>query len=257
MKIVIFVLCLAGPLCAGEKLRVLMIGNSYTAQTRQAVSGFLEADPEVDLELVAHAPGGAFLHQHADNPKVAALLEREWDVVVLQEQSQLPAFAMSGDGEARRRFEQAGLAMIRRAAGGPGAPRVLLFQTWAMHAEDDRRGTLKRFGGSPARMQDALARGYELLESKSDKKVRVVEVGRAFERWYGSEGYDDPALSLHRQDGSHPSKLGAYLTGAVFYGAITGKDPSTVEFVGGLDGLTAGRILKAALPAAAEPAAGK
>lgn len=217
------------PLSAKDKLRVLMIGNSYTAQTRQEVAGFLKADPEIDLEFASHAPGGNFLEQHANNPKVAELLKREWDVVVVQEQSQLPAFAMNGDAGAMKRFEQGGTDLIAMVRKSPGKPRILLFQTWARHADGDKRGTLDHFGGKPERMQDALAKGYEHLRKKAGGKIEVVEVGRAFERWYAEKGYADRKFSLHKPDGSHPSKLGAYLTGAMFYRAITGRDPAKLS----------------------------
>ncbi len=235
MKRLLLCLLLALPLSAKEKLRVLMIGNSYTAQTHQMLKGFLEADGEVDPEMVVHSPGGAFLHQHAANPKVAKLLEREWDVVVVQEQSQLPAFAMNGDEGAEKRFLEGGEALIEQVRQGPGEPRILLFQTWARHADDGKRGTLDHFGGKPERMQDALAKGYALLAKKAGRGVEVVEVGRAFERWYRDKGYEDSKLSLHRGDGSHPSRLGAYLTGAVFYRAITGKDASATGHRGDLE----------------------
>lgn len=234
------------PLAAKERLRVLMIGNSYTDQTRQYVKGFLEADPELELEFASHTPGGAFLEQHAKNPKVAALLEKPWDVVVLQEQSQLPAFAAAGDRAAMKRFEQGGMALIGMVRKNPGKPRILLFQTWARHADGDKRHTLDRFGGKPERMQDALAKGYAHLRRKAGGKIEVVEVGRAFERWYAEKGYADPKFRLHKGDGSHPSKLGAYLTGALFYRAITGRDPAKLPERPKLDGDLGGELIACA-----------
>lgn len=251
MLLALWVLLL--PLSAKEELRVLMIGNSYTAQTRQAVEGFLRADSRIDLTFEAHAPGGRFLDQHAKNPKVAKLLEREWDVVVVQEQSQLPAFAMIGDAASKKRFEEGGRALLAMVRESPGDPRVLLFQTWARHGGGDKHDTLKHFDGEPEKMQDALAEGYEFLAEEAGGKATVVEVGRAFERWYAAKGYDDPRLSLHRPDGSHPSKAGAYLTGAMFYRAITGRDPAKVPFRGGLDGRDGGRVFEKALLQVAAP----
>jgi hypothetical protein len=236
MKALLWILLvLALPLSAAEKLRLLMIGNSYTAQTREMVTGFLTADPEIELEFAGHTPGGSFLHQHAANPKVDELLAREWDVIVLQEQSQNPAFAMLGKGEARERFQSGGRDLLAKVRAAPGRPRILMFQTWAVHRAGDRRGTIDHFDGKPEKMQDALAKGYAWLRKQAGPGAKVVEVGRAFERWYAAKGYDDPAFRLHKADGSHPSSLGAYLTGAVFYRAITGRDPAKVAFPGGLD----------------------
>lgn len=230
MRLLLVFLGILLPATAAEKLSVLMIGNSYTAQTRQAVEGFLRADPSIDLSFEAHAPGGRFLDQHAKNPKVAKLLEREWDVVVIQEQSQLPAFAMIGDAASKKRFEEGGRALLARVRESPGDPRVLFFQTWARHGGGDKHDTLKHFDGKPEGMQDALAKAYEFLAGEAGGKVEIVKVGRAFERWYSEKGYAEPKFSLHQPDGSHPSRAGIFLTGAVFYRAITGRDPMGVDF---------------------------
>ena len=246
MKIIALLLLLVVPALSGERLRLLMIGNSYTAQTRKAVQGMLEADPELELEFATHAPGGRFFEQHAKDPKVVKLLEREWDVVVLQEQSQLPAFAMNGDPGSRKRFEDGGMALIEMVRGAPGEPRILLFQTWARHGGDDKRGTLrKHFDGKPGKMMDALAKGYRLLAKKAGGDVEVVEVGRAFEGWYEAKGYDEKRFSLHRPDASHPSAAGALLTGAVFYRALTGRDPVETDYRGGIEAELAKELLAA------------
>ena len=232
-------LCLCLPLSAAEKLRVLMIGNSYTAQTRTQVKGFLDADPEVDAELVAHCPGGRKLVQHLANPKVDALLrdEKGWDVVVLQEQSQVPAFAMTSGGGELKMFVEGGEGMLRKIRTLQPKARILLFETWARHGGPEGAGVLKAFGGDPRKMQKALSKGYALLRKNPGKwdfsaTVTIAPVGTAWEAWYRQHGYKESSRSLHSKDGSHPGKLGAYLTGAVFYEALTGRSAVEVEYAG-------------------------
>ena len=232
--LVLSFLCLL-PLWAGEPLRVLMIGNSYTAQTQKMTRGFLEADPEVELVFALHVPNGSFLEQHAKNPDVEELLEKEvWDVVILQEQSQLPAFAMNDAEGAKEKLAAGAPVLIKKIRKACPGARILLFQTWSRHQVDCRKKTLTHFDGEPAKMQEALVKGYEWIKEQGGEGIEIVPVGLAFERWYSAKGYEDEQFTLHKRDRTHPGPLGAYLTGAVFYGAITGRDPSGVEFTGQL-----------------------
>jgi hypothetical protein len=239
MRAIPLVLCLLLPLSAAEKLRVLMIGNSYTAQTRAEVKGFLDADPMVDVDLVAHCPGGKKLIEHLATPKVKELLADKggWDVIVLQDQSQLPAFAMRFEGDALEQFSKGGEGMIRMAMEAQPKARLLLFETWARHLQPDNQGTLKNFDGKPEKMQEALTKAYELLRRNPGKwdfrkSVEVVPVGQVWQGWYRQRGYEDPSMSLHSGDRSHPGKLGAFLTGAVFYEAITGRAAAELPYQG-------------------------
>jgi hypothetical protein len=252
-SILLLLLCLALPLSA-EKLRILMIGNSYTSQTLGEIRGFLKSDQALDVELVAHCPGGRKLHQHLESPKVEALLSGrvKWDVVILQEQSQLPALAMKKGGKSLEQFESGGVGLIRKILKEQPGARILLFETWARHPEPDRAGTLKWFDGKPGKMQEALTKGYRHLlvnPGKWDftKSVAIVPVGTAWLAWYQAVGYVNPFLTLHKEDCSHPGKQGAYLTGAMFYEAITGKPATGSSYDGGIRGNLKGKPLAKAL----------
>lgn len=232
-----------------QELRVLMIGNSYTAMTVAEVRAFLDADPAFRAEVVAHAPGGRTLRQHAADPKVATLLKDSgrWDVIVLQDQSQVPALAMIGKDEATRDLDGGAPVLIRRIREEQPGARILLFETWARHREPDKQGTLRAFGGDPGRMQRELSKGYRHLlrnpgEWDFSAHATIVPVGQAFAAWYAEHGYGEDAVGLHRSDRSHPSKAGAYLTGAMFYRALTSKDPAKTGYRGG-QGVPADAIL--------------
>jgi hypothetical protein len=225
-----------------QELRVLMIGNSYTGQTRAEVKAFLDADPAIKLEFVTHTPGGRKLADHAKNPKVAELIsdKKGWNVIVLQDQSQLPAFAMAGpEGNAMlRQLDAGGPVLLERIHDQQPKTRVILFETWARYAKPDKRDTLKAFEGRPERMQDALTKGYQRIlknPGKWDhsKFTTIAPVGTAWESWYAEHGYDDEKMSLHKPDRSHPGKLGAYLTGAVIYQSITGRAADKLGYDGG------------------------
>ena len=72
-----------------DSQKILMIGNSYTAQTWKALKALFAADDSIQVSLTVHAPGGRMLHHHAANPKVKKMLtgDKKWDVIVLQDQS--------------------------------------------------------------------------------------------------------------------------------------------------------------------------
>jgi hypothetical protein len=224
-------------------MRVLMIGNSYTAMTQRVLKGFLEADPKIDVELVAYCPGGKTLAEHAQNPKVDALLTKRgrWDVVVLQDQSQLPAYAMGGprDENLLKQLDAGAPVLIPRIRKAQPKAKIILFETWARHRAPDKAGTLKYFDGDPKKMQSALNAAYRRMVEKTghwdfSKFVAIAPVGPAFEAWYEKFGYQDARRKLHCPDSSHPGPLGALLAGAVLYETITGRPASKVNYAGPL-----------------------
>jgi hypothetical protein len=221
----------------GKQLKILMIGNSYTGQSWRQLEGFLKADAKANATIKTHTPGGRQIHQHVKNPKVQAMIKGKdkWDVIVLQDQSQVPAFAFSdafkGRQSALSSITQGGPKMLALIKEHQPKAKVFLFETWARHKDPDKFKTLENFKGDPKEMQEALCKGYAyMLKHDADdgwdytKVATIAPVGRAWAAWYAAKGYKDGATKLHKGDNSHPGKLGAYLTGAIFYEMITGKD---------------------------------
>ena len=229
-----------------KTLNVLMLGNSYTGQTWRQLDGFFRADPKFNAAITVIAPGGRQIRQLLQNSKVRDAIQgdNEWDVVVLQEQSQTPAFAMGeGDGadRAREALDAGAPRMIPFIRKHQPEARIILFETWARHRAPDKFATLKVFGGDPVAMQKALCAGYRRMlkhdgENGWDytKVAQIAPVGRAWEAWYTAKGYEDETFKLHKKDNSHPGQLGAYLTAAVFYETITGRQATASEYTAGL-----------------------
>ena len=205
--------------------RVLMLGNSYTAMTKDEVGAFLKADGAEAFVLKARCPGGWTLAQHAaDRASLEMIDDPEgWDVVVLQEQSQLPGLAMLGAGDTRDTFDAGAPELAKRIRKHHPQARILLFETWARHPGPDKNRALDAYDGDPARMQEALKKGYQHLARKI-RGAEVVPVGQAFAKWLADPA--NAAVRLHRPDNSHPSQAGAHLTGAMIYRAVTGRDPA-------------------------------
>src|SRR5712691_5092290 len=94
---VLLVLLLAACARPGREVSVLFVGNSFTSanglpSTFSGIAKSLGDRAVVDI----YAPGGYTFEQHARDATLRRrIAQRAWDFVVLQEQSQRPAFAAS------------------------------------------------------------------------------------------------------------------------------------------------------------------
>ena len=205
-----------------EGLRVLFVGNSFTYYNSMPalVQRLASADQGAQPIIVSMTRGGWRLQQFSRDDRLAALLKDvRWDVVILQEQSQLLSF--SPESRRRETFPYADALQAKiESAGG----HTLLFSTWA-YEYGDRRNVP---GDTFAAMQGRLEQGYADLAATLS--TRVVPVGRAWAEALRRE----PGLELWDGDGMHPSRLGSYLTACVFYAILTGRDPAASGFIAGI-----------------------
>ena len=79
-------------------------------------------------------------------------------------------------------------------------------------------------------MQKKISSAYLLAGEKN--KARILPVGFAYTEV--KKKNQELFEKLYRNDGSHPATHGAYLVSCVFWGGLTGKDPSTIKFNGTL-----------------------
>lgn len=191
-------------------LRVLFIGNSLTAvNDLPGTFAALARAGGHRVEVGIVAPGGQTLAGHVTAPETQAeLVPNRWDVVVLQEQNEIPAVAQSRDAvmapAARTLVEQ---------VNGIGA-RPFLFLTWA-YRDGARHLDLR----DRAAMQDAITATY--LELGRTLGVPVVPVGEAWSAALAAVR----SATLWQVDGVHPTEAGTYLAAAVFYAALFDDDP--------------------------------
>ena len=223
---------------AGQQ--VLFVGNSYTAFNglHERVAENVTADAVWDpFTVEAITTGGYTLPRHlADaetpgRPLHEALVSggMVWDTVVLQDQSQIPAFPEDVPDKAASLEAVVALDALVAGAGG----QTLLFQTWGRRDGDALNPEL--FPDYPT-MQDALTDGYwayhGAIES-TGRRAWIAPVGEAWRLVWGdvlASGGDpgSPESDFHRLysgDGSHPSPYGSFLVAAVFHAALSGHDP--------------------------------
>jgi hypothetical protein len=202
-------------------LRVLFVGNSFTYSNAMPtlVQRLAAADAGAPpMFTVAYtAPAWTLRKASRDDGLENLLKDVHWDVVVLQDQSQL----LSLPPEWQRREVYPFARVLRREIAFAGG-RTVLFMTWAYRDGDE--GNFP--GDSFDAMQERLARGYAKLGAQLN--TPVAPVGLAWAEALRQE----PGLDLWASDGKHPNALGSYLAACVFYRLLSGRDPSGSMFTG-------------------------
>lgn len=204
-------------------LRVLFVGNSFTFRNALAsmvhdLAVYDRGGPE--LFAVEYAAPGWTLEDAAANHDLEHLLDEvPWDIVVLQEQSQLLSFP-SAEWQ-RETYPFARTLQDRIARNGA---RTLLFMTWGYRLGDRRNLPDDTF----LAMQERLARGYSELGAELPASTAPAGVA------WADALRERPGLDLWDSDGRHPNVAGSYLAACVFYKALTGRDPSRSRFTAGL-----------------------
>jgi hypothetical protein len=204
-------------------LRVLFVGNSFTF--RNGLAGMVHDLAVYDhggpqLFAVEYAAPGWSLENAATSRGLDTLLQDvRWNVVVLQEQSQLLSFTHEEWQRETYPFAQ----KLHDKIASDGA-QTLLFMTWGYRLGDRRNRPYDTF---PA-MQTRLSRGYS--ELAAELAAPVAPIGLA----WAHALRERPNLDLWDSDGKHPDTAGSYLAACVFYKVLTGRDPSRSSFTAGL-----------------------
>ncbi len=190
--------------------RVLFIGNSYTSvnDLPDTVADLAWAGGH-RVQTEALDEGGWTLQQHlAASETAPAIDSQRWDVVVLQEQSQIPSIAV----DRTQMMDPAAtklVAMIRDRNAQP------MFYLTMAHQDGWPEEGLPDYQS----MQAAIDDGY--LEIAGELDVPVVPVGAA---WQAVVTQPSPP-AMWQSDGTHPTVSGTYLAACVFYAAIFGASP--------------------------------
>ena len=221
---------------AGAPLKVLMIGNSFTASVLRETPSLAKA-AGLKLDIVQCGIGGCPLDKHWSNvekagdkdfkpygispsfasdpnrsfPKAAnvtdMLVAEKWDIVTIQQASVKSAFY-----ETYQPYADNLIAKIRELA--PQA-EIVVQETWS-YSPYERR--LAQWKMTPKDMYEALRKAYAQLAGKH--KLRMIPTG--------------DAVQLFRE--RLPVKYGALLTGDEI-AAI--KQPATIDFHGDVTGSSA------------------
>ena len=221
--------------------RVLFIGNSYTTvNDLPSVFAKLARSGGHRVDAGTAAGDGWTLENHASSPITAAKLAgKKWDIVVLQEQSQIPAIEQFRQAEMYP-AARALVASVRQAGAQP-----LFFLTWA-HRDGWPENGLVDY----RTMQSAIDDAY--LAIAGEQHAAIAPVGYAWQALLAQEA----SPGLWQDDGSHPTAKGTYLAACVFYAAIFRESPAGLSYRGNLSEVEASKLQEvAAATVLSDPAA--
>jgi len=221
------------PAYGQENREVLFLGNSYTYvnDLPQTFKSLVQAMGKT-LMVDSYAPGGYTFQGHStDASAIAKIQSRNWDYVILQEQSQLPSFPPSQ--VSAEVFPYATKLDSIITAHDP-CTETVFFMTWGR-----KNGDAGNCGSWPpvctyTGMQEQLRKNY--LQMGIDNSATVAPVGMA---WY-KVVLQSPAFDLWSADESHPSVYGTYLTACVFYATLFHESPEGCPYISTISAADAG-----------------
>ena len=275
---------------APKELKVLTIGNSFSASMFQTFPAIVAADPECKLVLAGANIGGCSLERHwrehlkaEKDPKyrpyskkytLRQLLTKEkWDIVTIQQASR-----ESWRSSTFAPYAENLIGLIRELA--PGA-EIVIQQTWSYNAAAP---SLAKWKIDAPTMYKKLTENYTSLAKQHD--FRVIPTGYAVELYRKAMG--DKLIAVTPADTSnivepdlprttdvaggfawrknaktgkkalakdfhHLNPRGRYLQGLVWYAFLFGKDPEKNAYVPkGISAEEAALLKQCAKKAAAE-----
>lgn len=207
---------------------VLFVGNNFTGSNSMPEMLYELALSKGDtMAYEASTPQAASLSQHATNLTTIDLInDGGWEHIVLQEQGQLPIFAL--DEVETTVFEPAA-EIIQYARQNNECCMPLFFMTWGYEDGDpDNCEDVPQactFDG----MTDLLSDRY--LQMAQENECWVAPIGEA---WRYARLITGDTIPLYEIDGFTPSLAGSYLTACVLYASIWDENPMGSVYYGGL-----------------------
>lgn len=223
---------------AQNSINVLFIGNSYTATNNlpQMISNIASAMGE-NMTYSSNTPGGCTFMQHCSNASMTMIQQGSWDIVVLQEQSQLPSFPQWQVEQECFPYAQRLVDSIM--AHNPNA-EPMFYMTWGRRNGDQDNASEFPVLGTYEGMDSMLCERYTYMAEANN--ASLCPVGRVW-RYLRTNNSD---IELYASDGSHPSVAGTYAAACAFYVMFFHRDPDSIAFNATLSGSTAQAIRAAA-----------
>lgn len=239
-KILVLLLLSANILHAQYEPNVLYIGNSYTYvnDLPKMVSDIAASSGE-HITYNSNTPGGCTFSQHCSNQSMTLIQAGGWDIVVLQEQSQLPSFPLWQVEQLCFPYAQQLVDSIY--AHNPGA-EPMFYMTWGRKNGDTDSANVAEFPvlGTYEGMDSMLCERYTYMAETNH--ASLCPVGRVWRHLRTN----NPEIELYANDGSHPSVAGTYAAACAFYVMFFHRNPDDITFNSTLDGNTAMTIREAA-----------
>lgn len=208
---------------AGDTLRVLFIGNSYTqVQNLPDVVRRLASAGGDSLYYRSNAPGGATFQQHCGDAATLSMIgQGGWDYVVLQEQSQRPSF--SDDQVAAEVYPYARKLDSLVHVYSPCA-KTVFYMTWGRKNGDASNCAVWPPVCTYAGMDSLLQLRYTIMAEQNQSMIcPVAKIWRRLRMTH-------PGLELYQSDESHPTPAGTYAAAVGFYSLFFGREPQQAGY---------------------------
>jgi len=232
-----------------RKRRVLFVGNSYVTTNNLPAMIAAVANSQGDTLIYdLNAPGGTTLSGHFSSAATRAKIALGgWDLVVIQAQSQEPAFSDNQVAAQTLPFAYKLDSLINKI---DSCTETQFYMTWGRKNGDASNCAFYPPICTYAGMQDKLSERY--LKMAQMAKGSVAPVGEAWRKMVTAH----PSIELYVPDQSHPAVTGTYLAALVFYQTLfqkplsgtiyrpAGIADSTIAFIQGTSKATVQDSLK-------------
>lgn len=206
-----------------SKLRVLFVGNSFTAANNlPEIVRNVTASAGDSIFTIGISPGGYSLENHSTDPAtISNIAIGNWNYVVLQEQSQRPAFP---DADVATDVYPYATRLDSLIHATNKCGRTMFFQTWGYRDGDALNCPIFPPICTYKGMDSMLAIRYDIMANTN--RAVLSPVGTVFK----AIRTINPSLNLYEPDGSHPSANGSYAAAVTFYTVIFKKNPKLITF---------------------------
>lgn len=224
---------------AGDTLRVLFIGNSYTdVNNLPDVLRRMAAAGGDSLYYKASVPGGTTFEQHAALAATLNLIAQgSWDYVVLQEQSQRPSF---NDGQVANEVYPYAHKLDSLVHAYSPCAKTVFYMTWGRKNGDASNCAVWPPVCTYQGMDSLLQLRYSIMGEQNN--AMISPVAKVWRRLRNTAG----APELYQADESHPQPAGTYAAALSFYALLFQKNPESTTFNFSLTAAQANMIKTAA-----------
>merc|ERR1711993_113071 len=210
---------------SGTHKNILFLGNSYTdgAGCNNAMDFFVQKLAEgagFSATTDRSSPGGKTLEWHATN-SLDRIKNGDWDVVVLQDQSQRPSF---GSQYVYNYIIPDVRILVQTMRETNVCTLPVFFQTWGKRDGDTQNCSPAPYDGLCTfdGVQDQLTEAYSTMAYVAQPS-KVAPAGEAWRTWPNRN-------SLFSHDGSHASCHGTFLAASTIFRQIWGVPASSSTY---------------------------
>ncbi len=223
-KILIAFLIITASTAQAQVKNILFLGNSYTyGNDLPTMLKTLAESFNDTIDKDQNTPGGYQLVQHVTNSTtLSKIASRNWDHVIIQEQSQKPSFS---PGQVATGVYPYAKTLCDSIRSNYSCTEPIFFMTWGRENGDASNCAsyppICTFNGMNQRLRESYT------EMAVNNSCTVAPVGAAWKTVRDSF----PTIQLYTSDGSHPNVYGTYLAACVFYATIYQKSPIGATYV--------------------------